>query len=141
MENLSIITLLIVSHLTRGAWIEIAWQVLCFHPAPSHLTRGAWIEMSRGTMDCLNVACRTSHEVRGLKYVHHCERCLPFRCRTSHEVRGLKYQQTPPCQQLDESHLTRGAWIEISNYCVSGFSCDRSHLTRGAWIEMRREKI
>ena len=38
---------------------------------------------------------------------------LYFCCRTSHEVRGLKYaifdRKTNSCS----SHLTRGAWIEI----------------------------
>ena len=38
---------------------------------------------------------------------------LYFCCRTSHEVRGLKLPQVPVLAVLDESHLTRGAWIEI----------------------------
>ncbi len=34
-----------LSHLTRGAWIEIGlYQSLCYLPR-SHLTRGAWIEI------------------------------------------------------------------------------------------------
>ena len=56
----------------------------------SHLTRGAWIEIFviKNTCRCHN--SRTSHEVRGLKY------CLLHYVmggslsRTSHEVRGLK---------------------------------------------------
>ena len=84
-----------MSHLTRGAWIEITGK-----PTPlmeqlgrtshevrglkydinknrvnsmmSHLTRGAWIEMSRTCLLDRNNRCRTSHEVRGLKLLY-CE--------------------------------------------------------------------
>ena len=38
---------------------------------------------------------------------------LYFCCRTSHEVRGLKYQDIPALIFHQRSHLTRGAWIEI----------------------------
>ena len=34
-------------------------------------------------------------------------------CRTSHEVRGLKCIYLSPISSMNESHLTRGAWIEI----------------------------
>ena len=34
-------------------------------------------------------------------------------CRTSHEVRGLKYILKFINSRLITSHLTRGAWIEI----------------------------
>ena len=38
----------IVSHLTRGAWIEInLWSEMTSKIALSHLTRGAWIEIIR----------------------------------------------------------------------------------------------
>ena len=33
--------------------------------------------------------------------------------RTSHEVRGLKYQSEDRVFLPSESHLTRGAWIEM----------------------------
>ena len=36
-------------------------------------------------------------------------------CRTSHEVRGLKYNFKHDKDRIKESHLTRGAWIEIDN--------------------------
>ena len=42
------------------------------------------------------------------------------------------------------SHLTRGAWIEISNKGASTCTSLGSHLTRGAWIEIafrRRSEI
>ena len=39
---------------------------------------------------------------------------LRRRCRTSHEVRGLKYRPAGNCICAAWSHLTRGAWIEIS---------------------------
>ena len=38
---------------------------------------------------------------------------LYFCCRTSHEVRGLKYDCLRRFQIVLWSHLTRGAWIEI----------------------------
>ena len=38
---------------------------------------------------------------------------LYFCCRTSHEVRGLKYIQPGCFSCADQSHLTRGAWIEM----------------------------
>ena len=38
---------------------------------------------------------------------------LYFCCRTSHEVRGLKYISYVLLYCLHASHLTRGAWIEI----------------------------
>ena len=34
----------------------------------SHLTRGAWIEISYGLVKHCRTGSRTSHEVRGLKY-------------------------------------------------------------------------
>ena len=37
---------------------------------------------------------------------------------------------------LDKSHLTRGAWIEIFNIGTLTSIDDKSHLTRGAWIEI-----
>ena len=80
-----------VSHLTRGAWIEICGDKRQSDRfGLSHLTRGAWIEI--------------------LSTVHAC-RCLLR--RTSHEVRGLKCFRTFVLSSLIESHLTRGAWIEI----------------------------
>ena len=41
---------------------------------------------------------------------------LYFCCRTSHEVRGLKYRRLKNLFYIVSSHLTRGAWIEIG--CV-----------------------
>ena len=35
---------------------------------PSHLTRGAWIEIADGGQAVRETDSRTSHEVRGLKY-------------------------------------------------------------------------
>ncbi len=56
----------------------------------SHLTRGAWIE--------IDIWTKSSN---------------PLYCRTSHEVRGLKYRRLKKCKLTVKSHLTRGAWIEI----------------------------
>ena len=82
---------MLVSHLTRGAWIEMAAST---SSAPnlwrSHLTRGAWIEIFKG-----------NYGETG------------YKSRTSHEVRGLKYELTRSCIHWIMSHLTRGAWIEI----------------------------
>ena len=57
---------------------------------------------------------RTSHEVRGLKfYPHRKQHRSPG--RTSHEVRGLKLPLIATAKKFKMSHLTRGAWIEITN--------------------------
>ena len=63
---------MVLSHLTRGAWIEISNKCYNHHFAiKSHLTRGAWIEiLSKFIIDSNNL-CRTSHEVRGLKFHYH----------------------------------------------------------------------
>ena len=59
---------MILSHLTRGAWIEIdKEEVARANLATSHLTRGAWIEMVKSGDKVNYMYCRTSHEVRGLK--------------------------------------------------------------------------
>ena len=101
-------------------------------------------------------ACRTSHEVRGLKYFGTRIRAY-FISRTSHEVRGLKYfycffprfcvlshltrgawieiEELPYYLLGRMSHLTRGAWIEIGRF-IQSIGTEESHLTRGAWIEM-----
>ncbi len=55
----------------------------------SHLTRGAWIEISLVSYICLLSTGRTSHEVRGLKFISFYD-VMNVRSRTSHEVRGLK---------------------------------------------------
>ena len=56
--------------------------------------------------------------------------------RTSHEVRGLKYVQVEELDMGDMSHLTRGAWIEILQGTLPQNRTKKSHLTRGAWIEI-----
>ena len=80
----------------------------------SHLTRGAWIEIYITYYWLKSVWSRTSHEVRGLKYDVSIAYYDLFG-RTSHEVRGLKYVRVHLLQRDTVSHLTRGAWIEIEN--------------------------
>ncbi len=72
---------------------------------------------------------RTSHEVRGLKY-HMKLLILPLYRRTSHEVRGLKYDKKDGRQYTHMSHLTRGAWIEISNNVAPAISSPVAPHTR-----------
>ena len=81
-----------MSHLTRGAWIEISAGVnRTVNVAVSHLTRGAWIEI---------FPFRVNNRL--------------FHSRTSHEVRGLKLLfMVVYLRILKRSHLTRGAWIEM----------------------------
>ena len=57
----------------------------------SHLTRGAWIEIEMLSKYFCLFSCRTSHEVRGLKFVRPPFVFVGRQGRTSHEVRGLKY--------------------------------------------------
>ena len=82
----------IVSHLLRGAWIEIPLHKRPKVPLGSHLLRGAWIEMASAAPRLRVHFCRTSYEVRGLKFFGQL-------CRPAELV----------------SHLLRGAWIEISS--------------------------
>ena len=125
---------------------------------PSHLTRGAWIEIFSNCTTWIIRICRTSHEVRGLKY-----RCLLYSasagcCRTSHEVRGLKWHNlrskiqflivAPHTRCVDWNRtawartttLTRRTSHEVrglkSKDCAGMNIYIKSHLTRGAWIEI-----
>ena len=121
----------------------------------SHLTRGAWIEIITEYFGVLLVISRTSHEVRGLKYItnnfivpllrrtSHEVRGLKFRLiffskfagtrRTSHEVRGLKFFDIIVIAAELMSHLTRGAWIEIVLFLcdIAKSTCRTSHEVRG----------
>ena len=82
--------ILLLSHLTRGAWIEIYPKRREYLIMLSHLTRGAWIEIRIGK--------QLKEKIQG---------------RTSHEVRGLKSSVEYNIKSSTVSHLTRGAWIEI----------------------------
>ena len=59
------------------------------------------------------VCCRTPRGVRGLKFIKllnlegHTER------RTPRGVRGLKLRRMPSEDDMDMSHPSRGAWIEM----------------------------
>ena len=61
----------------------------------SHLTRGAWIEILPTKLADVAAVRRTSHEVRGLKSKM-IRDDLYGTCRTSHEVRGLKWWLSLP---------------------------------------------
>ena len=59
----------VVSHRSRGAWIEISNSFIRSALFPSHRSRGAWIEivqMASGTSPAIG---RIAHAVRGLKSV------------------------------------------------------------------------
>ncbi len=91
-----------LSHLTRGAWIEIKELMEKDAENKSHLTRGAWIEIM---VDITSLNFDTSHLTRGA--------WIETACRTSHEVRGLKFKGAGHTAAAERSHLTRGAWIEM----------------------------
>ena len=99
----------------------------------SHLTRGAWIEIETWIDLEAQYRSRTSHEVRGLKYVIIVNN--PFD-RRSHLTRGAwieMLQKRFPATRVLKSHLTRGAWIEISQEqaCRNLQECRTSHEVRG----------
>ena len=73
--------------------------------------------------------------MRGLKLDEHKPQARDSWGRTSRGVRGLKYGYAAGIARSEESHLSRGAWIEIivGDYLLVA---DGSHLSRGAWIEM-----
>ena len=147
----------ILSHLTRGAWIEIyRFFGLSHKKLVAPHTRCVDWNNNNGTFQ-KTYLCRTSHEVRGLKFLNP-KWLLQLIRRTSHEVRGLKSLKPLWGAYIIKSHLTRGAWIEISFTCSCGISSPvaphtrcvdwnchccplylstlASHLTRGAWIEI-----
>ena len=163
------------SHEVRGLKYQTMWIIVLIEL--SHLTRGAWIEILPGINPCSFPACRTSHEVRGLKYLHllvksaicrsHLTRgawieiselfrgfpnwivaphtrCVDWNAkmrteaiktarRTSHEVRGLKCNVVFFPEVYVRSHLTRGAWIEMffDNAPIVMFTSRTSHEVRG----------
>ena len=79
----------------------------------SHLTRGAWIEMQ--TAATSTALLLVAPHTRCVDWNRYWLIILIIRLsRTSHEVRGLKYiilYQATVSKVM--SHLTRGAWIEI----------------------------
>ena len=78
------------SHLAWGAWIEIALMKCNQYVIGSHLAWGAWIEIYTAKHERSAQVCRTSHGVRGLKFVI-----------------SMVFTLTKM------SHLAWGAWIEI----------------------------
>ena len=56
--------------------------------------------------------------------------------RTPHGVRGLKFGDETDAHLVDESHPSRGAWIEILLRSIGRTSSGQSHPSRGAWIEI-----
>ena len=59
--------------------------------------------------------------------------------RKSHLTRGAWIEMSKFYNEVDfysVSHLTRGAWIEIHFYFSLSPAFCGSHLTRGAWIEI-----
>ena len=86
---------LLLSHPTRGAWIEIYFSGSGGSGgASSHPTRGAWIEIGVVCWVRVIATCRTLPGVRGLK----CHRLITLLDvslgRTLPGVRGLKYLET-----------------------------------------------
>ena len=82
---------LIVSHPSRGAWIEIGYPIINnLWAIKSHPSRGAWIEIHRAS-----------------------ESGKPSEGRTPRGVRGLKLAGNTLESTSNRSHPSRGAWIEI----------------------------
>ena len=81
---------LLLSHPTRGAWIEIFSSKHRSRIHKSHPTRGAWIEMTVSTSSAMRCISRTLPGVRGLKFLSVGRHPLFGWCRTLPGVRGLK---------------------------------------------------
>ena len=120
-----------VSHLIRGAWIEIRhcrrW-ILQFWK--SHLIRGAWIEIPYDAT--YPTAFRPSHLIRGawIEIVVMCLSILFLCSRISYEVRGLKFVTVIFLLKYLLSHLIRGAWIEMPKFLSKPFSISVASHTR-----------
>ena len=67
---------------------------------------------NRHDQNVLNCS-RISYEVRGLKSADSAEVGTAIAGRISYEVRGLKFAGHTYHIEYSESHLIRGAWIEI----------------------------
>ena len=103
------------SHLTRGAWIEIGiTEAIPAVSFLSHLTRGAWIEIALASYELLLAVCRTSHEVRGLKYLWRRIRTCGFAVAPHTRCVDWNMKLFMLITIAFSSHLTRGAWIEIA---------------------------
>ena len=101
------------SHLTRGAWIEIYLRCV-IAPMIKVAPHTRCVDWNRYIIShCDGEISRTSHEVRGLKYFKQIIN-EKTNSRTSHEVRGLKFSTISMESRSLPSHLTRGAWIEIT---------------------------
>ena len=67
----------------------------------------------------MGAVCRTPHGVRGLKFQGAYSLLDLSIGRTPHGVRGLKYFVIVFQRIRQQSHPSRGAWIEIAVYTVS----------------------
>ena len=79
----------------------------------SRPTRGAWIEIRSCRAHKSYTHGRAPHGARGLKYGGRPNRYAGKYCRAPHGARGLKWNNLLPCDDLQVSRPTRGAWIEI----------------------------
>ena len=80
-----------LSHLARGAWIEMTLRRTALALPRSHLARGAWIEMFSGASKLLGID--QSHLARGA---------------------WIEINLTGRFAGWSRSHLARGAWIEMA---------------------------
>ena len=113
----------IMSHPSRGAWIEIRRR--CNLPLPHSRTprgvRGLKSFFVRQTR--LQDTRRTPRGVRGLKSRSGGGgRFVP--CRTPRGVRGLKYGRPRQYHLWAKSHPSRGAWIEMEKGIMAGRDAD-----------------
>ena len=99
----------------------------------SHPTMGAWIEIIYHIQSPVFVRCRTPRWVRGLKSSVSIRPCNNASRRTPRWVRGLKFRFRKIMKQRLESHPTMGAWIEIAplRCSVCLFGCRTPRWVRG----------
>ena len=117
----------------RGLKYVVTWGSVV--TIMSHPSRGAWIEIRRRCNLPLPHS-RTPRGVRGLK--SRTVRILWILvCRTPRGVRGLKSGEDGRLSGRRPSHPSRGAWIEILLCAADQVTGHASHPSRGAWIEIQ----
>ena len=126
----------LVSHLTRGAWIEIIRAILSrrsIKVAP-HTRCVDWNTLSP---DFTEVNSNVAPHTRCVDW-NICVSTVTIQYNRSHLTRGawIEILLYLLYSLRISSHLTRGAWIEIYRSLAAFLCLLRSHLTRGAWIEI-----
>ena len=126
----------VTSYFLRSTRIEILPNLCPRRRNKSYFLRSTRIEIFTQASNCFACTCRTSCEVRGLKYRAGVDTWAVSRCRTSCEVRGLKsfFFLYSYCNYI-WSYFLRSTRIEI-RACGNGPCFQGSYFLRSTRIEI-----